>query len=255
MKRKVLTAVSLVVFIIGVGLLLYPSLSKSINEQKMNNIVEDFNEAVEYMNSVDKNKSSDDEKEPKEKSNKAPKLKLDKELLDKLYLESKAYNEGLIENGQSSYGDPFIFSDASVDLSTYGIENGLFGYISVPAIDMNLPIYLGANEYNMAIGATHMNNTSLPLGGESTNCALAGHRGMINKIMFDNIVYLNEGDDVYIVNYWEKLHYKVRATKIINPNSTNEILIEKGEDLVTLITCHPYGSNAQRFLVICERVY
>lgn len=267
MKRKILAIISIVVFLAGVLVLLYPSIAKDINNHKTDSVVEDFNKTFELLNeqNADTNSKSSNDQSSLNNSNKntdnntgesysTSKYYLDPQLIAKLYDDLQAYNLDLAENGQSSYGNPFIFEDAGVDLSAYGITNGQIGYISIPAIEMNLPIYLGANDYNMAIGAAHMNRTSLPIGGESTNCAIAGHRGMINKVMFDNIVYLSEGDDVYIVNYWDTLHYKVRETRIINPSASNEILIEKGEDLVSLITCHPYGSNAQRFLVICERV-
>lgn len=254
MKRKALTVVSLVVFIIGVALLLYPSLSKEYYTHKTDSVVEKFNNAVELMNEDTVESTKDEtEKSKKLKKSNEPEFYLDGELISKLYEDLKAYNTDLIENGQSSYGNAFIYQDAGVDLSAYGIPNGLIGYISVPVIEMKLPIYLGANDYNMSLGAAQMNRTSMPIGGESTNCAIAGHRGMINQIMFDNIVYLEKGDDVYITNYWDTLHYKVRETRIINPSQTNSFLIEEGEDLITLLTCHPYGSNAQRFLVICER--
>ena len=259
MKRKVLTVVSLVMFALGVALILYPSISKEFNTAKTDNVIEDFEYAVQLMNEQSSDSASNDQTGDKKKDKKPNKKQqnmpvLDKDLLDQLYRELKAYNNDLIINGQSSYGNPFVYQDAAVDLSAYGIYDGLIGYISIPSIDTNLPIYLGANNYNMAKGAAHMNRTSMPIGGKSTNCAIAAHRGMINQTMFDNIVYMNEGDDVFIVNYWGRMHYRVRETIIINPSQTNSFLIEKGEDLVTLLTCHPYGSNAQRFLVICERV-
>ncbi|MBQ8538559.1 MAG: class C sortase [Ruminococcus sp.] len=259
MKRKALTVVSLVLFVLGIALILYPSLSKEVNTAKTNSVIEDFDYAVELMNEESSSDATDNQTSNKKKDKKQNKKQqnmpvLDKELLDQLYKDLKAYNDDLIVNGQSSYGNAFVYQDAGVDLSAYGIYDGLIGYVSIPSIDTHLPIYLGANNYNMAKGAAHMNRTSMPIGGKSTNCAIAAHRGMINQTMFDNIVYMNEGDDLYIVNYWGKLHYRVRETRIINPSQTNSFLIEKGEDLVTLLTCHPYGSNAQRFLVICERV-
>lgn len=273
MMRKIFTILTVVVLILGIGFLLYPSIAKDFNTHKTDKVVDEFKLAVEQVNKNDpKNDDKSGDKSDKDKAlqnssshsdqsgdstvqnQSGATYFLDREKLDKLYQKLVEYNNDLKENGQSNGGNPFIFEDQSVDLSEYGITNGVIGYISIPAIDMNLPIYLGANEYNMAIGAAHLNKTSVPIGGESTNCAIAGHRGMINKIMFDNIVYLNKGDDVYIVNYWETLHYRVRETKIIDPEDSNSLLIEKGKDLVSLITCHPYGSNSQRFLVICERV-
>lgn len=165
------------------------------------------------------------------------------------------YNEMLYETEASRGVSPFVYESEAIDLSQFGVEDGLVGYVSAPAIDMKLPIYLGASKYNLYRGAAHMNRTSLPIGGKNTNCALAGHRGLISKTMFDNIVYLQLNDDVYIKNYFDELHYKVVEIKIVDPNDcANSFRIQKGKDLLTLFTCHPYGHNTQRYLVICERV-
>lgn len=258
MKRKVLIIISVIVLLVGVSVLLYPPVSKGINTYKSERIVEDFKKDIEELNEkttetseADTNSSSDGG----DNTNEELAGQLDPQLIAQLYNDLQKYNQDLYNNGQQDeFANSFIFEDPTVDLTKYGITNGIIGCISVPEIDLNLPIYLGANEGNMALGASQLNKTSAPIGGENTNCAIAGHRGLPNQVMFDNIVYLTEGDDVYITNYWDNLHYKVIETKIIDPDATNEILIEDNKDLLTLITCHPYGYTSQRYLVICERV-
>lgn len=170
-----------------------------------------------------------------------------------LYKHFLDYNQNLIENGQSSFGDPFVYEDDAVDLSAYGINDGMAGVLCISKIGLKLPIYLGATKSNMAQGAVHLNRTSLPIGGESTNAVIAGHTGWARAVMFDNITQLEPGDSIFIINYWNTLEYVVRETKIVERYSHSEICIEKGADLVTLMTCYPSGVNSHRYLVICER--
>ena len=105
------------------------------------------------------------------------------------------------------------YRQASLNLYEYGVPNNIYGYISASSIGMELPIYLGATDDNMAFGAAHLTYTSLPIGGESTNCVLAAHTGYIGKVFFDDIRYLQIGDVVTITNYWDKLNYKVTDKK------------------------------------------
>ena len=264
MKQKILTVVSAFVVLIGVCVLLYPSFVKEINSSKTDSVVEEFEQRFELIydenddenitDKSDKNDTKNDANKKKKSKNKSQKI-LTQEQLQMMYDDFSKYNKELYEGNKSADVNPFVYEDAALDVTKYGIDDGVVGYVSAPSIDMKLPIYLGASEYNMLYGATHMNRTSLPIGGENTNCTLAGHRGLISAVMFDNIVYLSIGDDVYVKNYFEELHYKVVETKVVNPNDcANSFLIREGKDLLTMFTCHPYGSNAQRYLVICERV-
>ncbi len=255
MRGKVVIIVGIVLLIAGLCVLFYPTVTKMFSTQKINNVVEDFKSSVGFSgvpSTSDESGQNNPQTEASEQ--KGGRIPLTAEQSKRLYEEFCAYNFDLIENGQSHLGDPFAFEDVSVDLSEYGLEDSVVAVISAPAINMELPLYLGASEYNMYRGAAHLSKTSLPVGGESTNCVIAGHTGLVNAVMFDNIVKLEKGDDLYIINFWETLHYAVRETKIIEPRGSGEILIEKGSDLVTLITCYPYGSNTHRYLVICERV-
>lgn len=260
MKRKVLTVVSVLAFVIGVCILLYPSFVKEINLSKTDSVVDEFDAKFEliYGENADENSEKTDtgnSKNKKKKTKNKDTKTLTPEQLEMMYEDFSKYNKELYEGNKSADVNPFVYEDAALDLTKYGIDDGVVGYVSAPSIDMKLPIYLGASEYNMLQGATHMNRTSLPIGGENTNCTLAGHRGLISAVMFDNIVYLAIGDDVYIKNYFGQLHYKVSEIKIVTPNDcANSFLIKEGKDLLTMFTCHPYGSNAQRYLVICERV-
>ena len=106
----------------------------------------------------------------------------------------------------------------------------------------------------MADGAANLSQTSLPIGGENTNSVIAGHRGYGGASYFRYIDKLQIGDTVTVTNLWEELTYRVSEIKIIYPNEVEEILIQPGRELLTLLTCHPYASGGkQRYLVICER--
>lgn len=259
MKQKILSVVSVIIVIIGVGVIIFPSLVKEKNRIQSDNVVKSFDEVYESMYSDDsfdisKDGTKENDKTKKKTSENGAKV-LTKEQLDAMYKHMQKYNKELYDREASRSVSPFVYEDAAIDLSQFGVEDGLVGYVSAPAIDMKLPIYLGASEYNLYRGAAHMNRTSLPIGGENTNCALAGHRGLISRTMFDNIVYLQISDDVYIKNYFDELHYKVKEIKIVDPNDcANSFRIQQGKDLLTLFTCHPYGHNSQRYLVICKRV-
>ena len=117
-----------------------------------------------------------------------------------------------------------------------------------------MPVYLGANDANMAAGAAHMSNTSLPVGGNNTNCVIAGHRGYSGADYFKHLDLLKQGDSVQLVTLWSTLNYTVSEIQIIEPYDVEKILIQEGRELLTLLTCHPYASGGRyRYLVICER--
>ena len=120
-------------------------------------------------------------------------------------------------------------------------------------MEIELPILLGANTENMKQGAVHLIETSYPIGGENTNCVLAAHRGYSRAAMFRDIEKLELGDEIYIRNFRETLVYRVVQLQVISPTDVGQLLIQDGRDLVTLITCHPYGHNYQRYVVYCER--
>ena len=129
----------------------------------------------------------------------------------------------------------------------------MIGVLWIPRLNEELPVYLGANASNMAKGAALMGQTSMPLGGVNTNAVIAAHRGWSGIPMFRNIQSIQIGDKIQITTPWETLIYRVCELKIISPDDTEEVLIREGRDLVTLLTCHPYTQNYQRYLVIAER--
>jgi len=139
-------------------------------------------------------------------------------------------------------------------LVTFGFEEEMIGYISIPRMNVDLPIFLGASDANMNRGAAHLTQTSLPVGGVNTNSVISAHRGMATAAMFRDVELLQLGDEIFITNFYQTLVYQVVETRIIFPNEINEILIQSGRDLVTLVTCHPFRHNFQRFLVFAERV-
>jgi len=119
---------------------------------------------------------------------------------------------------------------------------------------VRLPIYLGASRANMNKGAVHLTHTSLPIGGENTNCVIGAHRGMGTRAMFRDIEDLQPGDEIYITNYRETLTYRAVEIKIALPTELAPLLILPGRDMVTFTTCHPYRHNSHRYLVYFERV-
>ncbi|MFV0362882.1 MAG: class C sortase [Suipraeoptans sp.] len=162
--------------------------------------------------------------------------------------------EELYESGQDKLKDPFAYEEAGFDLSPYGIEENMIGSVVIPKIDVTLPIYLGASEENMTKGATLLTYTSMPIGGDNTNAVIAAHRGYYKAEMFRHIDKIEVGDIFYIRNFREELVYRVIDIQIIIPSDIEKVLIQEGNDMVTLLTCHPYGQNTRRYIVYGERI-
>ena len=164
------------------------------------------------------------------------------------------YNNTIWAEKQSGLCDPWSYQQPSFTLGDYGLEDEVFGVVSIPKLDLEMPLYLGATYQHMADGAAHLSQTSIPIGGNNTNCVIAGHRGWKGASYFRNITELEPGDEVIVTNLWGSLTYQVTETKIIQPNDVEAIHIQEGRDMVTLLTCHPYASGGkQRFLVFCDR--
>lgn len=171
-----------------------------------------------------------------------------------LWLDMKAYNETIFREGQEGLSDPAAYETPSFHLGDYGLNSEVFGVLSIPRLELRMPIYLGATEENMANGAAVMGQTSLPIGGTNTNCVLAGHRGWNGASYFLYVDRLIPGDTVTVTNLWETLNYKVSDIKVIDPNDVEAIHIQANRELLTLLTCHPPASGGkQRYLVFCER--
>ena len=142
----------------------------------------------------------------------------------------------------------------AADLTAYGIEDEIIGVLEIPAMELTMPVYLGASDAHLASGAAVLGNTSVPIGGDNTNCVIAGHRGWRGADYFRHIDRLEAGNTVKLTNLWETLTYTVADIQIIQPHEANKIKIQQGRDLLTLLTCHPYASGGrQRYVVYCER--
>ena len=172
---------------------------------------------------------------------------------DSFYRQIKAYNKRIYKDGQKDIIDIFSYTRfSSIDLSDF--KEDRCGYIKIPAMNVKLPLYVKATNENMTKGATVLGGTSLPIGGKNTNCVIAGHRGYHGAPYFREIERLKPGDKVIIKNSWDKLIYRVESMKIVYPNECDQIKIQKGKDMVTLLTCHPYkGHGRYRYLVYCIR--
>ena len=172
-----------------------------------------------------------------------------------LYREMESYNERLYQTGQSTLGDPFTpYSEVDVVIPEFELLEDMIAYIAIPRMNIELPIFLGASYANLDRGAVLMMQTSLPVGGENTNAVISAHRGLRNAVMFRDIEDLQIGDVIYITNFYETLSYAVVETRIIWPQEVSNIRIQSGRDMITLLTCHPYRRNYQRYLVFAERI-
>lgn len=166
----------------------------------------------------------------------------------------QAYNQRIYNEKQSGLVDLEACETPAADLTAYGIGDEIIGVLEITAMELTMPVYLGASDVHLAAGAAVLGNTSAPIGGDSTNCIIAGHRGWRGADYFRHIDRLQVGDTVTLTNLWETLTYTVADIQIIQPHEIEKIKILQDRDLLTLVTCHPYASGGrQRYLVYCER--
>lgn len=239
--RGLLITVMLLVFLAGLASILYPYIWGAAVDSSIASTAKDFLEREEpelpattvIIDSI-----------------KPEKVKPYPELWEDMV----RYNQNIAAQGQSGLSCAYDYQKASFQLADYGLPDEIFGVLSIPAIDLEMPIYLGATEQHMADGAAHLSQTSLPIGGMDTNCVIAGHRGYSGASYFRYLDKLHVGDTVSVTNLWETLTYRVCEIRIIDPSDVEEILIQPGRELLTLLTCHPYASGGrQRYVVYCER--
>ena len=172
------------------------------------------------------------------------------ELLEAL----QEYNRQIYTEEQCNLVDLEACETPAADLTAYGIEDGIIGVLEIPAMELTMPVSLGTSDTHLAAGAAVLGNTSAPIGGDNTNCVIAGHRGWRGADYFRHIDRLHVGDTVKLTNLWETLTYTVMDIQIIQPHEVEKIKIQQGRDLLTLLTCHPYASGGrQRYVVYCER--
>ena len=230
MKDRLRGLTRLLVILVGIGILVYPSLSEYLAE------IHGSRTTASYDDSVSK---------------------LQQQQLDELLAEAQEYNRQL---AQQSDGVDIIDNTEDGDKSgpywqLLNIDNtGMMGYIIIPRLNTTIPIYHGTSESVLQVGVGHMEATSLPVGGESTHAALSGHRGLPTASLFTDLDQMQVGDMFYIKVLGQTLAYQVDQILTVLPEETEHLAIEPGRDLVTLITCTPYGVNSHRLLVRGTRV-
>ena len=269
MRKKVLIVIAVILLIAGLGFLLFPPISNLIGKASNDKLSQQFdtarNNVVDYIED-DSGKHIDNAAEAREKGlidDEGYRIGDDgsrlydfpfvfRNDLQRLYEASRDYNRSLI--GNQGGADTVHYEYMVFDLNDYGVYDGLYACLTIPAIDLRLPVYLGADTNTMQYGVGHLYGTSLPLDEKDTNCALAGHTGYIGRIFFDNIRNLSHGDEVIVRNYWGDITYRVVELKVVPENEANDLLIQEGRQLLTLITCIPDGEGGfDRCLVICEK--
>ena len=167
----------------------------------------------------------------------------------------REYNQRIYAEKQCNLVDLEACEEPAADLTTYGVADEIIGVLEIPAMEFTMPVYLGASDAHLAAGAAVLGSTSAPIGGDNTNCVIAGHRGWRGADYFRHIDRLQAGDTVQVTNLWETLTYTVADIQIIQPHEVDKIKIQQSRDLLTLLTCHPYASGGrQRYVVYCERV-
>ncbi|MGE6367249.1 class C sortase [Bacillus paramycoides] len=218
---------SAILFIIGFGVFLYPTISNYINHRVYET------EITNYKNKVRNSKEED---------------------ISKKFKTMEAYNESL--KGLSfPTEDPFTSSNKkNTTLVNFIKEDDVLGTVSIPKIKEELPIYLGATQEHLSKGVGQIGGTSFPIGGQDTHTVLAGHRGYHGAKMFRHLDQLQNGDKFYIHILERKLTYEVIGQEIIHPDQVEKLAIVKGKDRATLLTCEPYTSSKYRLLVYGERV-
>lgn len=226
MVRKILILLVGVGFLAGLGFFLFPY----VNAWMANN---DAKKEIENFEVLKEEKKYD--------------------IHDLLFDMMEDYNYKLYNNGQNDISDAWTFDQKDFVIGDYDFKNDVFATITIPKMNLEMPIYLGASKENIARGITVLANTSLPIGGKNTNSVLAGHRGYRGIPFFRDIENLQIGDEVIINNYWQELKYIVSDIQIILPSESEEVLIQDGKDMISLITCHPYRQNYQRYVVYCTR--
>ena len=221
MKKRI----AQIIIIVGIIIMLYPIVINKTTDVIMSMKIKEINNKV---------------KEIEEMSN---------ETLKELYEVLKGKNEEL-RNEEQEVKDSFSYEGESFNLREYGFEENIIGSIKIKKINVELPIYLGATVENLNNGATHVKNTSFPLGEKDSNVVIAAHSGLIRNRMFRDIDKLEKGDEVIITTLWDELRYAVIEKEIIEPTEVNKLAIKEQKDMVTLITCF----NTHRYIVYCERV-
>jgi len=233
--RKVILVIALLLLVAGVSVMAYPYVQQQLFRMHARNVIADFEARLDEYRAVHAEAAGEDDP------------------LQWLYDLTEEHNRQLFESGQQNLIDPFSYQQVDFSLEYFGFAEEMVGFITIPKMNVELPIYLGASYENLERGAAHLTQTSLPMGGRNTNSVIAAHRGMGTAAMFRDIELLDIGDEIFITNFMGTLRYEVVEIKIIFPAEVASVLIQQDRDLITLLTCHPYRRNFQRYLVFAER--
>ncbi|WP_166702361.1 class C sortase [Bacillus albus] len=219
--------ISLILFLIGLSLFLYPLVANYINNYVYKTRV------IRYEKMVDNLKVED---------------------VNEKFRKMEAYNS-LLGKTTFKMNDPFV-NEEKVNNKQLDFINKteVFGAITIPKINEELPLYLGASEENLSKGVGQIEGTSLPIGGQDVHAVIAGHRGYHGAKMFRHLDQLVDGDKFYISILGKRFVYKVIEREIIDPNQVEKLNVIKGKDRITLLTCEPYTSSKYRLLIYGERV-
>ena len=224
-KSSFVTAILIAALLAGALLLLYPTVSDYWNSFHQSRAIASYAEQV---------------------------ADLDDNMYDQIWADARAYNKTL-DNSTSR----FVMTEEQKDIYEALLniaDNGVMGYIEIPRIKCNLPVYHGTDEAVLQIAIGHVQGSSLPVGGESTHCVLSGHRGLPSAKLFSDLDQLTEGDVFLLRVLDETLTYEVDQIRTVLPDELDDLAIEEGKEYCTLVTCTPYGINSHRLLVRGHRV-
>lgn len=228
-KMTIKDIIRLLVLVVAFAVLLYPTVSSYVNEKNGSKVVSNYDAESVRLSNAEKEKMLED---------------------------ARAYNKEMLSN--IDLLDPFSQGEKSLDARYESLLNvdgsGMMGYIRIPKIKVEIPIYHGTSESVLQAGVGHFWGTSLPVGGESTHTVLTGHRGLPTKTLFTNMDKLVKGDVFYIKVLDETLAYKVDQILTVLPEETEALSIVPGKDYATLVTCTPYAINTHRLLVRGHRI-
>lgn len=231
MKQKVLTiGCAILVFMLALGITLYPLISNWYNEQHQSEIHTQYLEVIEQVDNTDL-------------------------ILAKRYADE--YNAAIVPGTQLSDAfsqEALLWASEDYEHQLNLGGDGIMGYVEIPLIQVNLPIYHGTDSDTLDVGIGHLLGSSLPVGGENTHSVLTAHSGMASRKMFSDLDKLELGDVFYLKVLNETLAYQVDAINTVLPYDTSFLGITEGEDYCTLITCTPFGVNTHRLLVRGTRI-
>lgn len=225
MRKHASTMILILILVVGLSLMLYPSFSNWWNEAHQSRAIAAYSQEVS---------------------------KLDENRYDELWQQAWEYNRSLVGRENAYFLDDSQKAEYERLLDVSGM--GIMGYIEIPSLKVSLPIYHGTEESVLQVAVGHLEWTSLPVGGESTHCVLSGHRGLPSAKLFTDLDRLVVGDRFRLGVLDQVLTYEVDQILIVEPQDTEALLIEEGKDLCTLVTCTPYSINTHRLLVRGHRV-